>query len=791
MNKHRSIRLGLAAALLAAPAASAAGMAGAADAAPTAATTAPSARTYDATIKITEHGIPHIKADTYPDLAYGAGWATTAAATCTLMDTLLTARGERSLYLGPDATYNDRVGGSGTNLQWDTLVTDMHDRQVVETLLKDPVAGPSNRAKAMVTAEAAGINEWLRTHEITDPACADAAWIEPDVTAVDVWYSIYLAQLIGSTTKFLDAITTAAPPAAGATVRTPRVPAEELAKRLGRGDDSFGSNATAVGGGSTSTRRGMLLGNPHFPWLGRYRFTQMHLSIPGQLDVAGGSLIGYPAINIGFNKNVAWSHTVSTAYRFTPYQYTTAGTPTSYETSHGVAELDRRDVDVQVRTEDGGVDTVTRTLYRTPQGYVLNAPGYYMNWTQGSFWAMRDANAEHLRAFDTFLSMNQASSVQDLLRRQDKGGGMPWVNTTAADRAGNVLYADHSVVPNVTDALAQKCMTGTGKLLFAVAGLPGLDGTRADGACRWGTDKDAQRPGIFGDKHLPDVVRRSWLMNANDSYWAPNDSVRLTGYSRIIGCENCERSMRTKVVMAYVRDQLKQGKETPKTLRSHEYANRVYAAEVARAGGRLDQVCDATGETEACAILHDWDGRSDATSVGTGIFQEFVRIAAARQVKLWEVPFSAAQPLTTPRKLSTAQPVVDAMAAAIASVRSSGHALDEPYGQMHFSGDRGDEEGIPVSGGLGNASGDANATSGGGSAIGGVTQGSSYIQAIAFKGRNWISARTILTYGQYEDPASPWANDQTRLFSQERWVRFPWTAKQIADQLVEQVHVTG
>ena len=60
---------------------------------------------------------------------------------------------------------------------------------------------------------------------------------------------------------------------------------------------------------------------------------------------------------------------------------------------------------------------------------------------------------------------------------------MPWVNTTAADRAGNALYADHSVVPNVPDALAQKCMTPIGRVLFQVAGLPGLDGTRATGDC--------------------------------------------------------------------------------------------------------------------------------------------------------------------------------------------------------------------------------------------------------------------------------------------------------------------
>ncbi|CAI9418926.1 penicillin acylase family protein [Nocardioides sp. T2.26MG-1] len=763
-----------------------------ADAAPPPRAAAPARTTpYDVTIKITEHGIPHVRSATFPGVAYGAGWITTAEATCTLMDTLVTARGQRSLHYGSDATYRDNVGGSATNLEWDTLVTDLHDRRVVEKLLADPVAGPSARAKAMVVAETAGINDWLRDHEVTDPACADEEWIRPDVTTTDVWYAFYLAQLISSTSRLLPQITSATPPAAGARP-APRPTRAEVREALEQ-DDAFGSNATAVGGADTSTRRGMILGNPHFPWLGRYRFTQLHLTVPGKMNVAGGALTGFPAVNIGFNKDVAWSHTVSTGYRFTPYQYTTAGTPTSYRTAGGqTAELERRDVQVDVGT-DTGVETVTRTLWRTPEGYVLNAPSLFMGWTNDSFWAFRDANVEHLRTFDTFLSMDMASSVGNLLRRQDRGGGMPWVNTIAADRTGDVLYADHAVTPNVTDQLADRCMTGAGRLIFGIAGLPGLDGTRAGTTCAWGTDKDAQRPGILGPSHLPEVVRRDWVMNANDSYWMPNDRVRLTGYPRIIGCESCERTMRTKVVMAYVRDRLKVGKENPATLASHEHANRVYAAEVARAGGRLDQVCAATGLAEACRVLHDWDGHSDATSsAGAAIFQEFVALADQRDVRLWEVPFSAAQPLTTPRTLSTSQPVVDAMAAAIARVTDRDPDLTATYGELHRSGDRG-SAGWPLGGGLGDLSGDANAVSStlGDPVLDPVTRGSSYIQAIAFRGTEEVVARTILTYSQYEDPASPWSDDQTRMFSQERWVRFPWTAAQIKEQLVTTLHLTG
>jgi acyl-homoserine-lactone acylase len=750
---------------------------------------------YAAKIRITEHGIPHIEADSFADLGYGSGWATTAAATCNLMDTVLTARGQRSRYLGADATYSDRVGGVGTNLQWDTLVTDLHDRRVVERLLRDEVAGPSGRAKAMVRAEAAGINTWLRSHEVTDPACADAAWIRPNITSKDIWYAIYLAQLIGSTTRFLGEITGARPPAPGQRVTNPSLSRAQLARNLGADDStSFGSNATAVGGRSTTTKRGMLLGNPHFPWLGRYRFTQMHLTIPGRLDVAGGSLLGFPTVNIGFNQDVAWSHTVSTGYRFTPYEYKTAGSPTNYQTTDGVRRLQRRVVRIQVRT-DSGVQTVTRPLYRTRQGYVFNSPSQFMSWTGSSFWAMRDANAEHLRTLDTFLSMAQASSVRDLLRRQDRGGGVPWVNTVAADRDGKVLYADHSVVPHVTDELVGKCLTTTGQLTYSVAGLPGLDGTRANGACAWGADDDAQRPGILGPENLPAVVTDDWVMNANDSYWAPNDRKRLEGYPRIIGCESCERSMRTKVVMAYVRDRLKKGKESPASLRSHQYANRVYAAEVARVGGRLDQVCSATGLTAACQVLRDWDGRSDTTSVGTAIFQEFMRFANADDVALWQVPFSAKHPLTTPRTLSTSPEVVAAMAKAITTLTARGIDLTAPYGSMHQAADRGDEDArIPISGGLGTATGDANATSSSGTddpVVGGVNVGSSYIQAIAFRGSSKVDARTVLTYGQYENPRSPWSDDQTRIFSKERWVRFPWTDRQIRKDLVRTVRIRG
>jgi acyl-homoserine-lactone acylase len=761
---------------------------------------------YRATIRTTAHGIPHITADGFGSLGFGSGYAAAASSICTLTDTFVTGRGERSRYFGANRRYDDQTAIDATNLQVDAFVTDLRDRHVVEGLLVDPVAGPGQQARRMVRGYAAGINKWEQKNTVTDPVCSGAAYLDQKVTPLDIWYGIYIANLNASDAQFVSSIVTAAPPAPGAT--PPVVPTDpravdraKLLKGLGRDrGPAFGSNATAVGARDTTTGRGMLLGNPHFPWVGRYRFTQQQLTIPGKYDVAGASLIGSPVVNIGWNNDVAWSHTVSTAFRFTPYEYASLG-GLSYATDHGPQTLMHDVVSIAVRHQNGSITQVPEDLYRTPEGFVVNAPSVLMPWTAQSFWAIRDANAEQLRTIDTFLNMGKAHDVRDLLRRQDAGGGMPWVNTTAADRDGRVLYADHSVVPNVSNALVARCLTPTGKLLNIVAGLPGLDGSRAESSCKWGTDAGAERPGIFGPHHLPAVVRRDWVTNANDSYWLPNPKSPLEGYASIIGCERCQRTMRTRMVDAYVMDRLagrdglaKGHLETPRTLRESEYQNRVRAGEVMRAGGALDKACARTGKKRACKILAAWDGHSNKGSVGYQLFDAFA--ARVPTTGIWKVPFDFQHPLSTPRGLISRSPaVVKAMSDAIAALHQANVPLDARWGSLQVAGDRG-APAIPLGGGSGDSAGNANALAShdprsNRNRYRPVTYGSSHIQAVAFLAAGRISVHSILTYGQSEDPTSPYSSDQTRMFSDKRWVHFAWTRGEIRRRLVSKIIVQG
>jgi acyl-homoserine-lactone acylase len=759
---------------------------------------------FHATIHRTSHGIPHIVAKDYGSLGFGNGYATAETSVCLLAETLLTARGERSRWFGADARYSDQVTLNATNLQSDVLFTDLRNRRVVEDLLADENRGPGAEVRAMVRGYVAGLNAYIEDiggpDGITDPACAGAQWVQP-ATEIDLWYGVYAANLLASTGVFVPEIVEADPPAlddpglplptnaAFAPVPEHLPTTQTLKADLGKDSESgFGSNATALGSEATATGRGMVLGNPHFPWRGRYRFTQVHLTIPGQYDVAGASLIGSPVVNIGWNSDVTWSHTVSTAYRFTPYEYRTVpGAPTTYLTTEGPRELERREVEVSVRGRDGGVHTVTEDLYRTDEGYVLDAPDVLMGWTSASVFALRDANAEHLRTVDVFHEMAKTSSVEELLEAQDKAAGMPWVNTIAADRAGHALYADHSVVPNVPDELVERCATPIGQVLFQMAGLPALDGTRASGECAWRNDPDASRPGIFGPENLPDTVRTDWVSNANDSYWLPHPEERVEGFDRIIGCEECERSLRTRMVYTYVLDRLagtdglgEGGSMNHSQLQTIEHENRVFSAELAREGEDLQEVCAAAEGGEACEVLAEWDGRTDIDSVGAHVFREFF-LRLPEDLR-WEVPFDPARPLETPRDLNEKNPqVVSAMEDAIAYLEDEGVPFDAPLGDLQVAGDDGAPP-IALGGGV-HGTGNANVVRSQNPVANldrlyPVSYGSSHIQAVAFTDEG-VDAATILTYGQSVDSTSPFSSDQTALFGQERWVSFPFTRQEI------------
>ncbi len=749
-----------------------------------------------AVVRYTEYGIPHILAKDYASLGFGTGWAQAADQVCTLADGFVTVRGERSRFFGADAATDFSLSSASDNLASDLYFRGVREAGTVQRLLAEPAPrGPSRDAKDLMRGFAAGYNAWLKQNRVTDPGCASAAWVRP-VTTLDVATRFYAISVLGGQGGSVDDITGARPPSVPA-ARAPGTGAGPDAQALIRAlrkrsaDAGMGSNAVAFRGDTTANGRGLLLGNPHYPWHGGRRFWQSQQTIPGELNVAGGSLLGSPTISIGYNSRVAWSHTVSTGVPFNLHQLTLdPSDPTVYLVDGKPERMTKRTVTVAVK--DGA--PVTRSQWWTRYGPVVASTDgdLPLPWTTTTAYALNDPNAANLRFADTSLGFSKARDTQGILASLARHQGLPWVNTIAADSSGHSLYTQSQVLPRITDDLAARCSTSLGKATYPAAGLAVLDGSREE--CAPGSDADALQPGIFGPARMPTLQDAPYAENSNDSAWLTNADRPLTGYERIFGTIGSARSLRTRGAIQDVAAMAQRGGLTVRDLQRQEFANRATAGELAAADAA--KACaalpggTATGSDgkavdvgEACSVLAAWDRTMDTGSRGALLFDRFWRKlrAAVPAAQLWKVPFSPTDPVRTPNTLNTAAPgFATALADAVAELRAAGIALNSPLGEHQFVVRDGRR--IPVPGGtegLGvwnKVEPVWNAAQGGYTE---VTTGSSHIQAVGWDGSRCPVARTLLTYSQSSNPASPHFSDQTRLFSGEKWVTARFCEKDI------------
>ncbi|HUR26380.1 MAG TPA: penicillin acylase family protein, partial [Candidatus Thermoplasmatota archaeon] len=284
------------------------------------------ASTPHATIQWTSYGVPHVVADDWTGLGYGAGYAQARDNLCVMAEGYVTARGERSLYFGPEAEYS--LGGANyhvNNLQSDLLLA-LYDQD--PALMAKSTLSP--QLKDLLAGYAQGYDRWLAEAPSSGlaKACLGQPWLKP-ITADDVVRRIDHIKLLAGSLALSGAIVKAAPP--GSVMDEASRLAVPSHLPIDREDLGFGSNGYAFGSDMTGTDAGLLVGNPHWVWDGVNRFNQMHLTIPGELDVAGAGLLGFPGPLVGFNEGVAWTITVSTAQRFSLHELSLApGDPLTY-----------------------------------------------------------------------------------------------------------------------------------------------------------------------------------------------------------------------------------------------------------------------------------------------------------------------------------------------------------------------------------------------------------------------------------------------------------------------------
>lgn len=728
---------------------------------------------YRVDIRWTEYGIPHIEAEDWASLGYGLAYATAQDAICVLAEEIVTVRGERARFFGARSDGMDNVAN------------DVFQRAVIDAeVVAHHRAGEPDEVAAMNRGYRDGYNRWLADHGDRLPQrCADAPWVRPitddDVTRLGIWVGIRYG--VGRAAEAIVAATPpqaeAAPSGSAATAAAgSTVPVEVAAEEA-----ELGSNAYAFGSELTANGRGLLLGNPHYPWQGASRFHMKHLRIPGQLDVMGVGLYTTNAVAIGFTRHVAWTHTVSTALRFTLYRLDLdAEDPTRYRHGDEIRAMTSREVEVPVRSADGELLPERRSVWFSHHGPILG--GSDLPWTASEAFALRDVNLRNNRAGAQYLRFWRARSVEDMRDALQAVQGVSWTNTVAADRQGGALYADITVVPNVDGELIAACgvtLTEAGPWSRAVT----LDGSRTE--CAWREDPAAAQPGVLPPEDLPYLITRRYVSNSNDSHWLSSPEQPLEGYSPIIGSERTARSLRTRAGLVFVEEVLYENRKfTPEIVQDILFQHRNYGASLLL--DDLLELCRGLDgdAARACAVLANWDRRHAVDSRGAHVWTEFWR-HAGRLDDPWVVAFDAADPVGTPAGLRIQDPEVRdgltaALTKAVATLDDAGIALDAPLGEIQYVMRNGEKIGIPGGEGWAGAfsmivtrlKADEGYTP--------VTHGNSYIQVVTWDDSGAPDARAILTYSQSQEPDSPHYADQTRLYNEGRWLQLPFTDAQIA-----------
>lgn len=729
---------------------------------------------YAAVVRRTAYDIPHILARDYGGLGFGYGFAFAQDNLCVLADLVVTLRGERSRYFGPDAVSTDSLGPRTSNLDSDVYYRALWATGTVEQLVARPAPlGPTDQARQLIDGYAAGYDRYLRdtgVAHLPDPTCRGQAWVRP-INALDLWTAVYAINVFAGSGALKRVIASAAPPGASATVAA-AVPAVDI------GDS--GSNGWALGRTVTRAHDGMVLANPHLPWTGDARLYQVQLTIPGVLDVSGASLYGLPVVIVGHTRGLAWTLTASHAQHASIYQLALVpGDPTSYLVDGKPMTMGRQTVTVAL----AGGGSVKRTLYTSRYGPVL-ATG----WTTTTAYAVRDANADNVRSVNEWLAMDRAQNLTELRAAENTYQGLPWTYTLATDTGGGVYFADTSVVPHLTDTQAARCLRQPDPERPDI-----VDGSTT--ACDWGSDPGAVTPGIFAPTQAPTLSRDDYVANSNNSPLLANPSAPLTGYPGMYDTRR-QPELRPRLGLGMIAqrvagiDGLGPPGFTESTLQSSMLGDRVLSAEL----GRADVVAmcrshpwltDTAGTTvdvrAACDILARWDGRAGRDSAGAVLWTSFFNMLGGDlSAPWWRVPYDPAHPVTTPSGIDGDNADVQrALADTVRLFDDQQSALDATPGDtMRWHA-------IPLHG-CDEVSGcfnivDASTTSGHSGidvSTDNTAQGSSFIMAVEMTAHGPV-ARTITTYSQSANPASPHFSDQTALFSRRQWITERFTEAEI------------
>lgn len=378
---------------------------------------------YDVEIRRDEWGVPHIYGKRDADVAFGLAYAHCEDDLETMQEVMLLSKGKLATQM--------RFEG----LKFDFIAAAFRTRKFVDEGYEKEL-GPEIRV--VCEAYAAGINHYAALHpdEVTAPQAFPAEGkdiIAGAMIKVPFFYGMDkdLLPLLGVKNNDLEESTSN-------NVAEAEGMDTLFASRLPKGSNSFAVAPSRSADGATR-----LDINSHQPWEGPVSWYEARLHSEEGWDIVGGVFPGVPVILHGHTANLGWAHTVNEPDLADVYALTiNPDNPNQYM-------FDGKWRDFEVETHTLELRLWGNIFIKVPQEFRWSVHGPAFTNSEGTF-AIAFAGYNDLKLIEQIYRMNKAADLASF-QEAFKMRALPSMNTTYADKTGNIWYLYNANLPERAD----------------------------------------------------------------------------------------------------------------------------------------------------------------------------------------------------------------------------------------------------------------------------------------------------------------------------------------------------
>ncbi len=362
---------------------------------------------YDVTIYRDVWGVPHIYGQKDSDTAFGLAYAHAEDDFETIQDVLLAVRGTSASVKGKEAAPIDYL--VGLLKVWDTV------NQKYESDLPLEV-------RQICEAYADGINLYIEKYP--DKAFQELYPVKgQDIVAGFVFRTPlmfdldwYIKELMKDTKpEFYDYTHT------------------------NTEYSMYGSNVFALNKNRTDDGHTRIAINSHQPWTGPVTWYEAHLHSEEGWNVSGGLFPGSPVIFKGYNKNLAWSHTVNSPDLVDIYELTiNPDNENQYLLDGNWIDFKQEILPIKVKLWGPIKWTFKRELLWSKHGPVIKA-------SHGTY-AIRYSGRGLIGQLEQWYKMNKSSNLSEF-KESMAMMQIPMFNTVYADKLSNLFYIYNGLIP--------------------------------------------------------------------------------------------------------------------------------------------------------------------------------------------------------------------------------------------------------------------------------------------------------------------------------------------------------